>query len=114
MGGRVQRSAFRIDGDASNLPPFSARYPAYPPETEFDQRYPPDRCAFLAQRGITRSHNETRPRFGEEAADSARVWRVYRDHVTAIDDGRLAAWNDTLGILLVFVSVQYMVGYLLT
>jgi len=36
---------------------------------------------------------------------------VYRDHVTVIDDGRLAAWNDTLGILLVFVSVQQMTAH---
>jgi len=36
---------------------------------------------------------------------------VYRDHVTAIDDGRLAAWNDTLGILLVFVSMQQVTAH---
>jgi len=47
-----------------------------------------------------------RYRFGEEAADSARVWNLYRDRVTDIDDRRIDAWNDTLGILLVFVSVR--------
>ena len=61
----------------------------YPPEkvedTEFNRKYPPDR-------------------FGEEATDTARVWKVYRDAATEADKVELDGWNKTLDVLLIFVS----------
>ncbi|KAH7069387.1 hypothetical protein BKA62DRAFT_666132, partial [Auriculariales sp. MPI-PUGE-AT-0066] len=62
------------------------RYPAPNPElfTEFEKKYPPD------------AH-------GEEASPNARVWRVYRDRVTELDDDLLEGWHKTLDVLLIFV-----------
>lgn len=60
---------------------------SYPPEeldTEFKRKYPPDA-------------------FGEEAADNARVWKVYYDEAIANDRSLLEGWNKTLDILLIFV-----------
>ncbi|KAH7097298.1 hypothetical protein BKA62DRAFT_643568, partial [Auriculariales sp. MPI-PUGE-AT-0066] len=64
------------------------RYPAPNPEyfTEFEKRYPPD------------AH-------GEEASSNARVWRVYRDRVTELDDDLLDGWHRTLDVLLIFVGL---------
>lgn len=63
----------------------------YPPEeldTDFKRKYPPDK-------------------FGEEVADNARVWKVYRDEATEDDKTLLNAWNKTLDILLIFVRGSY-------
>ncbi|KAH7097292.1 hypothetical protein BKA62DRAFT_585395, partial [Auriculariales sp. MPI-PUGE-AT-0066] len=54
--------------------------------TEFEKKYPPD------------AH-------GEEASPNARVWRVYRDRVTELDDNLLERWHKTLDVILIFVSV---------
>ncbi|KAH7069390.1 hypothetical protein BKA62DRAFT_330985 [Auriculariales sp. MPI-PUGE-AT-0066] len=64
------------------------RYPAPNPEyfTEFERKYPPD------------AH-------GEEASANARVWRVYRDRVTELDDDLLEGWHKTLDVLLIFVGL---------
>ncbi|KAH7097214.1 hypothetical protein BKA62DRAFT_456450 [Auriculariales sp. MPI-PUGE-AT-0066] len=64
------------------------RYPAPNPElfTEFEKKYPPD------------AH-------GEEASPNARVWRVYRDRVTELDDDLLEGWHKTLDVLLIFVGL---------
>jgi len=43
-------------------------------------------------------------RFGDEANDNARVWRLYHDRADEQDQDRLAGWHDTLNILLIFVS----------
>ena len=42
-------------------------------------------------------------RFGEEATDNARIWKVYRDRAQAEDQDLLEGWNNTLNILLIFV-----------
>lgn len=42
--------------------------------------------------------------FGEEMADNARVWKIYRDEATTHDKSMLDGWNKTLDILLIFVS----------
>ncbi|KAH7097505.1 hypothetical protein BKA62DRAFT_623816, partial [Auriculariales sp. MPI-PUGE-AT-0066] len=54
--------------------------------TDFERRYPPDR-------------------FGEEASDHARVWKVYRDRATERDESRVEGWNKTLDILLIFAGL---------
>lgn len=43
-------------------------------------------------------------RFGEEAADDARVWRIYQDRATDRDEVQIDGWNQTLDILLLFVG----------
>ncbi|KAH7097485.1 hypothetical protein BKA62DRAFT_623785 [Auriculariales sp. MPI-PUGE-AT-0066] len=62
----------------------SARYPSR--STEFEEKYPPDR-------------------YGEEAAPNARVWRVYRDRVTDLDEDLVKGWNATLDVLLIFAGL---------
>ncbi|KAH7101335.1 hypothetical protein BKA62DRAFT_596685, partial [Auriculariales sp. MPI-PUGE-AT-0066] len=54
--------------------------------TEFEKRYPPDR-------------------FGEEAGPNARVWRLYRDRVTDLDEDLLQGWHETLNVLLIFAGL---------
>ncbi|KAH7089301.1 hypothetical protein BKA62DRAFT_161835 [Auriculariales sp. MPI-PUGE-AT-0066] len=73
--------------DRNMIPP-PERYPAPNPEffTEFEKKYPPD------------AH-------GEEASPNARVWRVYRDRVTELDDDLLEGWHKTLDVLLIFVGL---------
>jgi len=44
-------------------------------------------------------------RFGEEAADNARVWKLYRDRVSDRDDNTIDGWNRTLDILLIFAGL---------
>ncbi|KAH7092726.1 hypothetical protein BKA62DRAFT_834674 [Auriculariales sp. MPI-PUGE-AT-0066] len=61
----------------------------YPPHnsgtyTDFDKKYPPDRHS-------------------EEAGANARVWRVYRDRVTELDEDLVQGWNATLDVILIFV-----------
>ena len=53
--------------------------------SEFDKNYPPDA-------------------FGDEMADSARVWKVYRKEANVHDAALLDGWSSTLDILLIFVS----------
>jgi hypothetical protein len=43
-------------------------------------------------------------RFGEEASDNARVWRIYQDRAKERDEDQIDGWNKTLDILLIFVS----------
>lgn len=52
--------------------------------SDFDKKYPPDA-------------------YGEEMADTARVWKVYRDEATEHDKALMDGWNRTLDILLIFV-----------
>lgn len=49
------------------------------------------------------SHISNLFRFGEEAADNARVWKLYRDSCNDRDQDLLEGWNDTINILLIFV-----------
>ncbi|KAH7098149.1 hypothetical protein BKA62DRAFT_606788, partial [Auriculariales sp. MPI-PUGE-AT-0066] len=53
---------------------------------EFEQRYPPDA-------------------YGAEAGPNARVWRVYRDRVTELDEDLIGGWHETLNVLLVFAGL---------
>ncbi|KAH7101429.1 hypothetical protein BKA62DRAFT_618815, partial [Auriculariales sp. MPI-PUGE-AT-0066] len=64
------------------------RYPPPNPEkfTEFEKKYPPDH-------------------FGEEASRNARVWRMYRDRVTDLDEDLLQGWHETLNVLLIFAGL---------
>ncbi|KAH7092868.1 hypothetical protein BKA62DRAFT_625858, partial [Auriculariales sp. MPI-PUGE-AT-0066] len=64
------------------------RYPPPNPEffTEYEKKYPPDV-------------------YGEEARPNARVWRVYRDRVTDLDDDLLDGWHKTLDVLLIFIGL---------
>ncbi|KAH7097302.1 hypothetical protein BKA62DRAFT_760037 [Auriculariales sp. MPI-PUGE-AT-0066] len=66
------------------------RYPSPNPEgfTEFDKKYPPDS-------------------FGEAACPNARVWRVYRDRVTLLDEDLLDGWHKTLDVLLIFTMPDW-------
>lgn len=50
-------------------------------------------------------------RFGEEASDGARVWKLYRDRANEQDHDKIDGWNKTLDILLIFVSGQRRYGY---
>ncbi|KAH7092733.1 hypothetical protein BKA62DRAFT_596971, partial [Auriculariales sp. MPI-PUGE-AT-0066] len=54
--------------------------------TDFDRKYPPDR-------------------HGDEAGPNARVWRVYRDRVTELDEDLMQGWNSTLDVLLIFAGL---------
>lgn len=45
-------------------------------------------------------------RFGEEAADNARIWKMYRDNATETGQTTLDGWNRSLDILLIFVSCR--------
>ncbi|KAH7091738.1 hypothetical protein BKA62DRAFT_626232, partial [Auriculariales sp. MPI-PUGE-AT-0066] len=64
------------------------RCPPQNPEffSEFDKKYPPDA-------------------FGEAASPNARVWRVYRDRVTELDEDLLDGWHRTLDVLLIFLGL---------
>ena len=62
--------------------------PEEPLDTEFKQKYPPDRL-------------------GEEMKPNARVWKVYRDEANAHDAALLDGWGKTLDILLIFVSPDF-------
>ncbi|KAH7098901.1 hypothetical protein BKA62DRAFT_758936 [Auriculariales sp. MPI-PUGE-AT-0066] len=64
------------------------RYPPLKPELfdDFEKKYHPDA-------------------FGDEASPNARVWRVYRDRVTDLDDDLLDGWHKTLDVLLIFMGL---------
>ncbi|KAH7087914.1 hypothetical protein BKA62DRAFT_729470 [Auriculariales sp. MPI-PUGE-AT-0066] len=54
--------------------------------THFEIKYPPDR-------------------YGDETADQARVWKIYRDRADEVDTDMTDSWNDTLNILLIFAGL---------
>ncbi|KAH7102414.1 hypothetical protein BKA62DRAFT_700296 [Auriculariales sp. MPI-PUGE-AT-0066] len=54
--------------------------------TAFERKYPPDR-------------------FGEEASENARVWRVYRERAAHGDNDLIGGWNKTLDVLLIFAGL---------
>ncbi|KAJ7683822.1 hypothetical protein B0H14DRAFT_2165884, partial [Mycena olivaceomarginata] len=54
--------------------------------TQHEKEYPPDR-------------------YGEEAGNNARVWKVYRDKVSERDADLVDGWNKTLDILLLFAGL---------
>ncbi|KAH7091704.1 hypothetical protein BKA62DRAFT_605951, partial [Auriculariales sp. MPI-PUGE-AT-0066] len=54
--------------------------------TEFEKRYPPDR-------------------YGEEAGEDARVWKVYRERASEKDEDVIEGWNSLLDILLIFAGL---------
>ncbi|KAH7092756.1 hypothetical protein BKA62DRAFT_785934 [Auriculariales sp. MPI-PUGE-AT-0066] len=64
------------------------RYPSQsvPVQSDFDKQFQPDR-------------------FGDEASENARVWKVYRDRVTDLDSDLIEGWKDTLNFLLVFAGL---------
>ena len=47
-------------------------------------------------------------RSGEEAADNARVWKIYRDRMSERDQVTVDGWNKTLDILLIFVGNLFL------
>jgi hypothetical protein len=53
--------------------------------SDWDKKYPPDK-------------------FGEEFSENARLWKVYKDEAEKSDGDKLALWNQTLDVLLLFVS----------
>ncbi|KAH7102107.1 hypothetical protein BKA62DRAFT_701474 [Auriculariales sp. MPI-PUGE-AT-0066] len=53
---------------------------------DYDKKYPPDRP-------------------GEEAGADARVWRVYRDRASDVDEDIIGGWNKTLDVLLIFAGL---------
>ncbi|KZV80825.1 hypothetical protein EXIGLDRAFT_845219 [Exidia glandulosa HHB12029] len=63
------------------------KLPAEELDTDFKRKYPPD------------------AQLGEELAENARVWKVYRDEAIQHDDGLLAGWNNTIDILLTFAGL---------
>ncbi|KZV97614.1 hypothetical protein EXIGLDRAFT_730277 [Exidia glandulosa HHB12029] len=56
-------------------------------DTDFKEKYPPDR------------------ELGHELDDTARVWKVYRGEAIAHDDALLKTWNETVNILLTFAGL---------
>ncbi|KZV77832.1 hypothetical protein EXIGLDRAFT_694450, partial [Exidia glandulosa HHB12029] len=56
-------------------------------DTDFKEKYPPDR------------------ELGHELDNTARVWKVFRDEAIAHDNALLKTWNDTVGILLTFAGL---------
>ena len=44
-------------------------------------------------------------RFGQEAGENGRVWKIYKESMKQHDDASFEAWKDTLDVLLVFVSI---------
>jgi len=83
------------------------RYPDKPiaEYTDFDKHYPPDRYRTRTMLPCNRAHDCPGPlRYGEEAAPNARVWRIYRDRATEGDNDLIEGWQDTLSMLLIFVS----------
>ena len=42
-------------------------------------------------------------RYGEEASENARVWKLYRNRASELDNDQIEGWNKTLDILLIFV-----------
>ncbi|KAH7093860.1 hypothetical protein BKA62DRAFT_721933 [Auriculariales sp. MPI-PUGE-AT-0066] len=79
--------------NSDEAPPLRDRYPLPNPEffTSFEKKYPPDI-------------------FGEEAGLNARVWRVYRDRVTELDEDLLDGWHKTLDVLLIFIGLYSAVA----
>ncbi|KZV90737.1 hypothetical protein EXIGLDRAFT_837619 [Exidia glandulosa HHB12029] len=63
------------------------KLPTDDPDTDFKRKYPPD------------------AELGQELAENARVWKVYRDEAIQHDDGVLAGWNNTIDILLTFAGL---------
>ncbi|KAH7097191.1 hypothetical protein BKA62DRAFT_818293 [Auriculariales sp. MPI-PUGE-AT-0066] len=66
----------------------SDRYPPKHPEhyTDFDRKYAPDR-------------------YGDEAGDNARVWKIYRDRASAYSGDLIYNWDKMLDILLLFAAL---------
>ncbi|KZV92923.1 hypothetical protein EXIGLDRAFT_768541 [Exidia glandulosa HHB12029] len=56
-------------------------------DTDFKEKYPPDR------------------ELGHELDDIARVWKVYRGEAIDHDDALLKTWNETVNILLTFAGL---------
>ncbi|KZV91432.1 hypothetical protein EXIGLDRAFT_792224 [Exidia glandulosa HHB12029] len=56
-------------------------------DTDFKEKYPPDR------------------ELGHELDDTARVWKVYRGEAIDHDDALLKTWNETVNILLTFAGL---------
>ncbi|KZV89315.1 hypothetical protein EXIGLDRAFT_149025 [Exidia glandulosa HHB12029] len=63
------------------------KLPTEDPDTDFKRKYPPD------------------AELGQELADNARVWKVYRDEAIQHDDVVLSGWNNTIDILLTFAGL---------
>ncbi|KZV89312.1 hypothetical protein EXIGLDRAFT_838617 [Exidia glandulosa HHB12029] len=63
------------------------KLPIEEPNTDFKRKYPADM------------------ELGQELADNARVWKVYRDEAMQHDDGLLDGWNNTIDILLTFAGL---------
>ncbi|EJD50462.1 hypothetical protein AURDEDRAFT_160364 [Auricularia subglabra TFB-10046 SS5] len=81
----TQADISRIDSEDVDEA-FCSTYPDEPLDTEFKQKYPPDR-------------------FGEEVSANARVWKIYRVEATAADRAMLSGWNKTVDILLIFAGL---------
>ncbi|KAH7092725.1 hypothetical protein BKA62DRAFT_663659 [Auriculariales sp. MPI-PUGE-AT-0066] len=93
VGGLVGRAGVdaATPSPAEQTPAPLGNIDLYPPHdpltyTEFDKKYTPDR-------------------HGEEAQPNARVWRVYRDRVTELDEDLIQGWNSTLDVLLIFAGL---------
>jgi len=70
--------------------------------TDFERKYPIDPYAIFLT-AITPIRAQYCPRFGAEAGDNGRVWRVYQDRANDMDADTILGWNDTINFLLVFV-----------
>ena len=81
---------------------FNTRYMA----TDFDKRYPPDKCDLLAAREEVFVLTVAIHRLGQETSGNARVWRVYRDRANDMDQDVIGGWNKTLDVLLIFVRLD--------
>ena len=74
-------------GRVSEVP----KLPVEEADTEFKRKFPPD------------------TQLGQELAENARVWKVYREEAIQHDDGVLSGWNNTIDILLTFVCSRVLV-----
>jgi len=81
------------------------RYPQPDPDTfsEFEKRYPPDRCAWKAE-NIYFSNHILRP--WQELDEGARVWGIRQALASRSDNDQLERWNKTLDVLLTLVWLQ--------
>jgi len=81
--------------------------------TEFERRYPPDRCDHCATRQNVVVLISIVNRLGEETSSNARVWRIYRDRANDADQDVVDGWNKTLDVLLIFVRAAILEAQLL-
>lgn len=73
-------------GARHSLATASSSLPAAFPDSKFESEHPPDIA-------------------GQESAEHARVWKVYREEMSKQEAVKLDGWNRLFDVLLTFVRV---------